>query len=1155
MIGASPLWRLHLLPLSERFIWRFGDVVAGALHKAHGDEWSELDDPDQDIHPKNVGVRVGIPSYVAQARKGRIYIGEGEAPPGGEHVEEGPRGGRYYEANPEAGREKDWRVHAVRGTFNRVLKDWNVSQEQAEAAAIIWFWEWDKDGGALLIDRLLGRKAAKAHLASRRPDIAADKADSYLDSIAGANPKTDRALSPTVLRALRLASSKALRAAGLKSVKIYRGVSGKMYEDLVAGKEYPSRPLESWTLSMKVAEDWAGAEGYFDGAVVSRELPVDQVFLLSDALPELEGMGQNEVVVMSNSGDAIRLAEGDITPSEAILPIIPEEGTSDEGQETGYEGSEGGAAAPHVGRATGSGSIPEGKQKVEKATKVYLEPNEPAPPGANVQEGPRGGRYYEGAPAFHGTSPEAAEAIRRMGFANSPSRWPLFNSDLGFYMTSSEEDARYFADAAPDAAGKGVVLKVTVSMKHPMVVESYEDIETWAARQLAGLSEGEDFESEEDEDAWYEELTPYEVRAELEGAGYDGVVMTRPDLGQVMGATWYVAFDSDAITVSDLLKGGAGAAYLVYPRWREAKVEKHLPGKHNQKDHGPDGGAAGGEIEHAPVYMPDMDRRREEAIKRVKEWRDEGQPVESIIKDGYLWRKRAKTIDVAKHARAWDWAVWEQIQALAKEHGYEYKDTLTAEDVFNDPMLPDPERVLDDPQYQRAEDASDNPITAYRNTNKAHPLLKFLKSKDGVVWHGMSLRKLWCGAKLAGGRTFSRGSFGADRHFETFDPFPGMTGLLGAKTWEQALDTEVTVYRGVIDPKHGENLAGKPVVSYTTSPQIARLFAEGYFYNYNKPGQGKVYERKVKFGDILGYLNPDGEYEILLTPPKRKVEKLFKGAPAEPMDSRAHTGNRTETTTGIVTTNQGVAGSSDVQDSRNSPITLAEIAHAEVLLRTAAMGINKSKTDAESDLPSRIAKRGPRRWPSPLERVNMEIGRTKKAVASVTKRLWGGEVDLDQWHREMRDLVGDIYGKAAYASILRLKEQPEARQRARDNLLMELRHQYYYLDKFRDDVASGHVKTEKQAAWRANMYCEHSAGLYHRTVAEGSPMMKAYWRLNKSAEHCSDCLEMAQKSPWPATNLPRMPRDGSTRCRGNCKCHLAYRRGVPRYRAVRRKSK
>ncbi len=290
--------------------------------------------------------------------------------------------------------------------------------------------------------------------------------------------------------------------------------------------------------------------------------------------------------------------------------------------------------------------------------------------------------------------------------------------------------------------------------------------------------------------------------------------------------------------------------------------------------------------------------------------------------------------------------------------------------------------------------------------------------------------------------------------------------------------------------------------------------------------------------------------------PSEEIEAptVEKGAPTEPMDSRAHTGNRTETTTGIVTTNQGVAGSTDVQDSRNAPVTLAEIAHAEMLMRLAAMGINKAKTNAESDLPSRLDKRGKRRWPSPLERVNQEIGRAKKAIENATRALWREEIDLDAWHSQMKAAVDDLYGKSAYASVLRLKEAPDVRARARDNLLVELRHQHHFLDRFRDDMAAGRVKTEKQAVWRARLYGEGAGGLYNQTVSENLPQMKAYWHMTPTAAHCNTCLQMAKDSPWPSHQLPRLPRDGSTDCRGNCKCFLTYRRAKPRY-TIRRKKK
>jgi hypothetical protein len=51
-----------------------------------------------------------------------------------------------------------------------------------------------------------------------------------------------------------------------------------------------------------------------------------------------------------------------------------------------------------------------------------------------------------------------------------------------------------------------------------------------------------------------------------------------------------------------------------------------------------------------------------------------------------------------------------------------------------------------------------------------------------------------------------------------------------------------------------------------------------------------------------------------------------------------------------------------------------------------------------------------------------------------------------------------------------------------------------------------------------------------------------HWRLSV-AEHCADCLRLAAGSPYSppgigANPLPTVPRNGDTRCLGNCRCYL-----------------
>lgn len=276
-------------------------------------------------------------------------------------------------------------------------------------------------------------------------------------------------------------------------------------------------------------------------------------------------------------------------------------------------------------------------------------------------------------------------------------------------------------------------------------------------------------------------------------------------------------------------------------------------------------------IERAPKGLPRIKKYRKEAIARIAQWLRDGDTPEEIIRDGYKWRAWCRDTERGeKHGQAWawDWAVWEQIQLLAQKHGYEYKDNLTEEDIFNDPFLPEPTSVLcDGPRqraYQRADYTADNQLTDYRNHNRARVLVKFLRSDDGLLWKRMVLRDLWRRVIRNQGKRIKGYTLGATRHFKEYAPFPGMQKLREATTWEEAMATEVTVYRGVYG--EDENPGKNPVLSYTTSPQLARLFAEGYLHSSNNPGKGRVFKRTVLFGDLLGFYDTDSEHEVFLGP-------------------------------------------------------------------------------------------------------------------------------------------------------------------------------------------------------------------------------------------------------------------------------------------------
>lgn len=254
-------------------------------------------------------------------------------------------------------------------------------------------------------------------------------------------------------------------------------------------------------------------------------------------------------------------------------------------------------------------------------------------------------------------------------------------------------------------------------------------------------------------------------------------------------------------------------------------------------------------IEETPTTIKDYDelpQKRKEAIDRLEEWRHAKVPMsdEEIIKEGYQWRKWAHL-----NENPWDWAVWEEIQKLAQKYGYTFKETqYTREELLDDPLLPDVDDVLGG--YLDADD----PVTNWRNTSRMKPMNTFIESRKGREWKDRSLRDLW-------------------KHIKTLpedkakEYYPGLLKLREAKSWDEAMNTEIEVLRGVF--RQGDKDSDRPFVSYTTSPYIAEKFSRGYYHSFDAgPNAGNIIKRTVKFGEALGYLNPDGENEILLRPIK-----------------------------------------------------------------------------------------------------------------------------------------------------------------------------------------------------------------------------------------------------------------------------------------------
>lgn len=58
---------------------------------------------------------------------------------------------------------------------------------------------------------------------------------------------------------------------------------------------------------------------------------------------------------------------------------------------------------------------------------------------------------------------------------------------------------------------------------------------------------------------------------------------------------------------------------------------------------------------------------------------------------------------------------------------------------------------------------------------------------------------------------------------------------------------------------------------------------------------------------------------------------------------------------------------------------------------------------------------------------------------------------------------------------------------------------------------------------------------------------RVHWRLG-AADHCSDCLELAQRSPYEIDRLPTVPGASQTLCKMACACFLETESGLRGFR-------
>jgi hypothetical protein len=149
--------------------------------------------------------------------------------------------------------------------------------------------------------------------------------------------------------------------------------------------------------------------------------------------------------------------------------------------------------------------------------------------------------------------------------------------------------------------------------------------------------------------------------------------------------------------------------------------------------------------------------------------------------------------------------------------------------------------------------------------------------------------------------------------------------------------------------------------------------------------------------------------------------------------------------------------------------------------------------------------------------VDSLIDAAEAEVAALTEDLYAGDITVDEWEAAVAQTLKDAHiAQAALGRGGMAFMTPDDLLSVEETLQDELT----FLDKFGQDIVLGTVSLA-MAIQRINQY--------------GNASQQSYWQQWNEGIDRQHGDELRGLHP-----LTRMPGDGSTECRGHCRCYLIY---------------
>lgn len=170
--------------------------------------------------------------------------------------------------------------------------------------------------------------------------------------------------------------------------------------------------------------------------------------------------------------------------------------------------------------------------------------------------------------------------------------------------------------------------------------------------------------------------------------------------------------------------------------------------------------------------------------------------------------------------------------------------------------------------------------------------------------------------------------------------------------------------------------------------------------------------------------------------------------------------------------------------------------------------------------------------------VDVVIDGYQADLVAISSRLQGGELSLAEWQLQMAQAVRALHvvtGAVANGGIANMS--PADWQFVGS----QVKKQLGYLQGFADDIMSGRQLVQSGSLTaRAKLYAQAARGTYSQVERRREKFAGQIEerRVLGAADHCPDCVTLANQGWQPIGTLPAIGQD--TICLANCRCEFDY---------------